>query len=424
MKIISYCIVIAVLFIQCTQSSKELDYANLSFDPDNAGLILPEGFKAILVTDTTGRARHIDVNDNGDIYISLRRNTGPGGIVALRDEDGDGIADTKQYFGDLQGTGIEIHDGYLYFSSDTSVHRVKLDAGLVPSGEPETIVSGFIIQRQHAVKPFTFDNNGKMYVNVGAPSNACQEEDRKLGSPGQDPCPLLERQAGIWQFDADRTGQTQVEDGFRYATGLRNCVAINWNSSVNKLYVVQHGRDMLHNWYPDVYTEEVPAEEFFLVNEGSNFGWPYCFYNSLKEQKLLNPEYGGDGEKQGKCEEMDGPIMTFPAHYAPNDLLFYTGNQFPDKYKNGAFIAFHGSWNRDSDNRQQGYNVVFVPFEGNLPSGEWEIFADGFEGPEDVASPGDALHRPVGLAVGPDGSLYISDSVKGAVYRIVYTGKT
>ncbi len=420
MKYLPSLLALIIVFIQCTPEQE--DYSHLAFDPDNAGLTLPEGFKAVLVTDTTGRARHIAVNENGDIYINLRRNTGSGGLVALRDDDGDGVADVKEYFGDLQGTGIEIHNGYLYFSSDTSVHRYKLDGGLVPSGEPETIVSGFINQRQHAVKPFAFDGEDKMYVNVGAPSNACQEEDRKKGSPGQDPCPLLERQGGIWQFDADRLGQTQVDDGIRYATGLRNCVAINWNSAVSKLYVVQHGRDMLHNWYPEIYSEEVPAEEFFLVNEGSDFGYPYCFYDQLKEKKVLNPEYGGDGEITGKCDEMEGPIMAFPGHYAPNDLLFYTSNQFPEKYRDGAFIAFHGSWNREAETKQQGYNVVFVPFEGDQPSGDWEVFADGFEGPEDVETPAKAEHRPVGLAIGPDGSMYISDSSKGAIYRIVYTG--
>ncbi len=432
MKQLLYAILMAALISGCQDKADESeqvdetsDVQQLTFATDNAGLTLPEGFKAVLVTDTTGRARHIAVNDNGDIYLNLRKRTDKGGLVALRDNDGNGIADETAYFGDLEGTGIEIYNGYLYFSSDTSVHRYKLNPDLlVPDGDPETIVTGFIYQTQHAVKPFTFDKAGNMYVNVGAPSNACQEEDRKKGSLGQDPCPLLDRQGGIWQFDAGKTGQTQVDNGHRYATGLRNCVAINWNPVSDHLYVVQHGRDMLHNWWPETYTEEVPAEEFFLVNDGSDFGWPYCFYDQLKEKKVLNPEYGGDGEEQGRCAEMEGPIMTFPGHYAPNDLLFYTGDQFPDKYRKGAFVAFHGSWNRESDNLQQGYNVVFIPFEGDKPSGNWEVFADGFEGPEDVAAPSQALHRPVGLAVGPDGSLYISDSQKGAVYRIVYTGKS
>ena len=432
MKRILFVNFMIVLFFGCQEKSslseqddKTADVPSLAFATDNAGLTLPKGFQAVLVTDTIGRARHIAVNDNGDIYINLRRLTDKGGLVALRDNDGDGIADEKEYFGNLKGTGMEIYNGYLYFSSDTSVHRYKLNPDqLVPDGEPEAIVTGFIYQTQHAAKPFTFDKAGKMYVNVGAPSNACQEEDRQKESSGMDPCPLLERQGGIWQFDAERRGQTQVDDGLRYATGLRHCVAISWNPVSDHLYVVQHGRDMMHNWWPETYTEEVPAEEFFLVNNGSDFGWPYCFYDQLKGKKVLNPEFGGDGEKQGRCAEKEGPIMAFPGHYAPNDLLFYTGDQFPDKYRHGAFIAFHGSWNREADHRQQGYHVVFVPFDGDNPSGDWEVFADGFEGPENVASPGDALHRPTGLAVGPDGSLYITDSVKGAVYRIVYTGKS
>jgi len=424
---------LAILFTGCvtlfactsTDTDQEEPEIAFAFSDDNEGLTLPEDFQVVLVTDTTGRGRHLTINENGDIYQRLRILTDVGGIVALRDTDGDGKADIKEYFGDLPGTGIEIYKGYLYFSSDTSIHRYHLDQqNLVPQSDYETLVTGFVQERAHAVKPFTFDGNGNMYVNVGAPSNACQEEDRKLGSPGMDPCPLLERYGGIWQFDAERIGQTQIDDGHRYATGLRNSVALNWNLVTNKLYVVQHGRDMLHNWWPDVYTEEVPAEEFFLVNDGSDFGWPYCFYDQLKEKKVLNPEYGGDGEEEGRCAEKEGPILAFPGHFAPNDIIFYTGDQFPEKYRNGAFIAFHGSWNRGPDTNQQGFNIVFVPFTGDRPSGEWEVFADGFEGPEDVATDREALHRPTGLALGPDGSLFISDSVKGAIYRIVYTGET
>jgi len=114
--------------------------------------------------------------------------------------------------------------------------------------------------------------------------------------------------------------------------------------------------------------------------------------------------------------------MSFPAHTAPNDLLFYTGDQFPERYRNGAFIAFHGSWNR-APLQQEGYYVIFVPMKDGLPSGDWEVFADGFSGLETVMNPGDAEHRPVGLALGPDGSLYISDSRMGTVWRVLYTGE-
>jgi len=157
-----------------------------------------------------------------------------------------------------------------------------------------------------------------------------------------------------------------------------------------------------------------------LVREGSNFGWPYCYYDGMQRKKVLAPEYGGDGRKIERCSATDDPIMAFPAHYAPNDVLFYTGNMFPEKYKNGAFIAFHGSWNR-APLPQQGFNIVFVPFKGLFPSGPWEVFATGFAGVETVLNTGDAKHRPCGLAQGPDGSLYIADDVKGRIYRIIYT---
>src|SRR5690606_41546588 len=128
----------------------------------------------------------------------------------------------------------------------------------------------------------------------------------------------------------------------------------------------------------DLYTvkdnAELPAEEFLLVKKGSNFGWPYCYYDGKQQKKILAPEYGGDTKTQGRCEGVDKPIMAFPAHLAPNALLFYTGNQFPEKYKNGAFIAFHGSWNRAPE-PQAGFFVVFVPMKDGEPNGEWEVFA-------------------------------------------------
>jgi glucose/arabinose dehydrogenase len=397
---------------------------NLNNKLTNDGLTLPKDFKVIVVAESTGEGRHIVVNSNGDIYISLNHLKNKKGIVALRDTNGDGKADIIQYFGEFSGTGIGIHNGYLYFGSDTILVRYKLHPGqLLPDPTYEIIAGGFLQTHQHEAKPFTFDNDGNVYINFGAPSNACQANDRTPGSPGQDPCPLLERAGGIWRFKAEKTGQDQVKDGYRYATGLRNCVALHWNYSTNSLYVVQHGRDQLHEFWPDYYTEDdgvnLPAEEFFLLKDGSDCGWPYCYYDNAKDMKLLAPEYGGDHIKQGRCETKTKPIMAFPAHYAPNDLLFYSGNQFPAKYKNGAFIAFHGSWNR-SPQEQKGYNIVFVPFNGELPSGNWEVFADGFAETNVIKSPRDAKHRPCGIAQGPDGSLYIVEDRDGKIWRIMY----
>jgi glucose/arabinose dehydrogenase len=165
---------------------------------------------------------------------------------------------------------------------------------------------------------------------------------------------------------------------------------------------------------------EKPAEEFVLIGQGSDFGWPYCYYDPASDTKVLAPEYGGDGREVGRCAEKDDPLIAFPAHWAPNGLHFYRGDQFPAEYNGGAFIAFHGSWNR-APMPQGGYNVVFAPFEGNEPTGEWSVFADGFAGSD--VSPRGAAHRPVGIAEGPDGSLYVSDDAGGRIYRILYVGR-
>ncbi|MEM7367634.1 MAG: PQQ-dependent sugar dehydrogenase [Bacteroidota bacterium] len=398
----------------------------LTSDADNGTLNLPDGFGAIVVADTIGRARHIAVRDNGDIYVKLRKLQNGHGILALRDTDGDGRIDQTDGFGEFTGTGIAIHDGYLYATSDSSVYRYELVEGqLLPKLPGQLMVGGFPIQGQHAAKPLTFDGMDNMYVNIGAPSNACQEEMRTKGSPGLDPCPQLDRQAGIWRFSASQPGQTQIADGHRYATGIRNAMALDWNAEVNSLFVVQHGRDDLDRLFPEHFTTEerleLPAEEFLQVSDGDDFGWPYCYFDGFTDKKTLAPEYGGDGEKQGRCEGMKAPIESFPAHLAPNDLLFYNGDMFPEKYKKGAFIAFHGSWNR-APAEQQGYFVVFVPLLNGIPSGEWEVFASGFPNLEEVKSPRDAVYRPTGLAQGPDGSLYITDSVKGRIWRVVYDG--
>jgi glucose/arabinose dehydrogenase len=188
---------------------------------------------------------------------------------------------------------------------------------------------------------------------------------------------------------------------------------------------MQHGRDQL-NMFPEIFSDQqsadLPAEEMFEVKKGSDFGWPYCYYDPKQNKKMLAPEYGGDGKKQGRCEGVDQPVMAFPAHLAPNALLFYTGNQFPAKYREGAFIAFHGSWNR-APLPQKGFFVAFVPFKNGKPSGDWEIFADGFAGKETINSTRDAEYRPCGLAQGPDGAIYVSDDSKGTIWKIAYQGK-
>ena len=409
-----------LMLLSCSQDHKNTFLA----DSDNGGLNLPDGFSALVVANELGNGRHITVNDNGDVYVSLRRHNDNKGIVCLRDTTGDGKADVIEYTGEHTGTGIKLHKGFLYFGSDTAIVRYPMTEGnLLPGNNWQMIARGFPNERQHEAKPMAFDGKGNMYVNVGAPSNACMEQSRTKGSLGMDPCPLLEYSGGTWKFKDDVLDQDQMSDGVRYVTGIRNGMANFWNTAVDELYVVQHGRDQLDQFFPELFDSkdnaELPAEEFFLATEGSDFGWPYCYYDQFQEKKVLSPEYGGDGEIQERCETKSDPIMAFPGHLAPNDLLFYTGEMFPEKYKNGAFIAFHGSWNRAPE-PQMGYFVAFIPFDGSLPSGDWEIFADGFAGTETIMSTRDAEHRPCGLAQGPDGSLYVVDSIEGKIWRIFY----
>jgi len=400
----------------------------------NDGLKLPRNFEVIVVADSLGSARHIAINTNGDIYVKLRRSYLQGSNVALRDTNGDGKADIIKFFGVYEdnynyGTAMRINNGYLYYSSSEQIFRSKLIPGqLLPDKNVELILTDDFkkdpMGHSHTAKPLTFDDAGNMYVPFGSPSDVCQLRDRVPGQMGQDPCPQLAEHAGVWVFNPNIPNQT-IKNGKRYATGIRSAVAINWNNLDSQLYLVQHGRDDLYRSWPELYSRWqsalLPAEEFLRIKEGSDAGWPYYYYDQIQKKKLLNPEYGGDGKKVGKGDQYLQPIIGFPGHFAPNDILFYTGNQFPDHYKNGAFIAFHGSTIR-APYSQGGYFVAFIPFINGKFSEKWEVFVDGFSGDDALLSTSDATYRPMGLAQGPDGSLFISDSQKGRIWQIKFKG--
>lgn len=405
-------------------------------DADNGGLFLPDGFGALVVADSVGPSRHIAVNDNGDIYVKLRITTGNlfdyvAGNLALRDTNKDGKADIFQRFGNYPndgsfGTEMRIHKGYLYYSTERVVYRQKLTPSrLIPESQPETIFVDHHPLQWHNAKSLAFDDHGGMYITFSAPTNVCEDWNTVTGNAvadvkGEFPCQQLKDQAGIWRFDEGRLWQSQ-SNGQRFATGLRSVVAISWNAADSSLYAMQHGRDYLYGHAPQYYTPwqnaVLPAEEFVKIRQGDDFGWPYSYYDHFRKKRILAPEYGGDGVKQ--ATEYANPIMGLPAHWAPNDLLFYKGNQFPARYKSGAFIAFHGSTNR-APYPQAGYIVAFIPFENGKPIDKWEVFADGFAGIDTIVSMSNAKYRPMGLAEGPDGSLYISESKNGKIWRILF----
>jgi glucose/arabinose dehydrogenase/cytochrome c5 len=430
---------VSILLAQArNQSNRAAEAATQACPSDDTGLKLPAGFCATVFADGVGHARHMVVAPSGVLYVNTwsgryygndTPHTG-GFLVALQDKSGAGKADVIQRFGEtLQsgaagGTGIGIYKGSIYAEVNDRIVRYSLPSGFVPNGSAETIVSGLPLGGDHPMHPFIINAEGSMYVDVASASNSCQLKNRTLKSPGANPCTELETRGGIWNYDANKTNQKFATTD-RYATGIRNGEGFAIDSD-GRVFVTQHGRDQLHANWPDLYKPDqeatLPAEEVLLLKAKGDYGWPECYYDPFVEKLVLAPEYGGDGGKTiGECANKIAPAAVFPAHWAPNAMVRYDKKQFPARYREGVFIAFHGSWNR-APYPQGGYNVVFQPLAGDRASGQCEIFADGFAGA--VKSPARAEHRPSGLAVGPDGSLYVSDDVRGRIYRIVYHGGT
>jgi glucose/arabinose dehydrogenase len=404
--------------------------------PAAGGVTFPDGFTGTVFADSLGAVRHAATAPNGDLYLNTwrspydtTRQAPPGGfVVALRDSNGDGKADIIRRFGPTSesgskgGTGIAFYRGAVYVEADSSILRYRLAGDeLAPTGAPDTIVTGLTTEGGHPMHPIAIDSSGNLFVNLGSDTNACQVKDRTPESRGQQPCRELAVRAGIWRFSAERTGQ-RFTPRARYATGIRNADGLAADAG-GAFYATQHGRDQLAENWPKLFdwkqSARLPAEELLRVEEGGDYGWPYCYYDPERRARVLAPEYGGDGKEVGECARKGEPAAVFPAHWAPNALAFYTGTAFPEKYRGGAFIAFHGSWNRAPE-PQEGYNVVFQPMTAGKASGDFEVFADGFAG--DRKQPGSARHRPAGLAVSPDGALYITDDQRGTVWRVGYRG--
>ncbi|MFA5956584.1 sorbosone dehydrogenase family protein [Hyphomicrobium sp.] len=389
----------------------------------NAGLTLPKGFCATVFADDLGAPRHLAVAPDGTLYANNRRRGGGPSLLALKDTKGEGRADVMETFGPPGGggTGIGIYKNWLFVEIGDEIVRYELKPGdVTPKGQPQAVVSKLPIDGDHSSRPFAINAKGDLFVDLGSATNSCQQDNRAKESPGINPCVELETRAGIWRFDANKTGQV-FSAAERFATGLRNAEGIDFDVE-GRVFATQHGRDQLYeNWtklYSSEQGSELPAEVLVEAREGGDYGWPYCYYDGFQQKLVLAPEYGGDGGKTvGRCADKLPPVAAFPGHWAPNDLKIYNAKQFPETYQGGAFIAFHGSWNRSSGG-QQGYNVVFQPLKDGKASGPYIVFADGFRNGDGTS----AEHRPTGLAVGPDGALYVADDAAGRIWRIVYKG--
>ena len=373
-------------------------------------LQLPPGFTATVIAEGMGAPRHIAITRQGGVYLKLARLKDGKGIIYLR-PDKNGKFIQQAAFGDYPGTGICIKGNFLYASSNEDVFRYPLDKNgeVLHADNPDKIITGLVNRKIDNSKSIVADNNNHIYVNAGSYINSCLLDPQSKKAPN--PCPLLDSVGGIWQFSANKLNQ-QYKDAVHYATGLKNVVGLDWNAATNSLFVMHHGRGDLDGLYPQLYTREqgsfLPAETMYEIKKGADAGWPYEYYDPFLHKRILAPEYGGDGKKPSTHKSIE-PAMAFPAHLGPNAILFYTGNLFPARYRNGAFIAFHSK----SPELQKGYLVAFVPFKNGKPSGKWEIFADNFLINKDQ-------HKPCGLAQAPDGAIFITDDSNGSVYRIAY----
>ncbi len=339
---------------------------------------VPEGFSAGIYAEGIRNARFLRFTSNGDLLVSSPRQ---GTIFLLeRDADGDGRSDGMRPLveGLNRPHGMDIRDGWLYVGETDRVRRVQFDAGARQvAGELETIVDGLPTGGNHWTRTVRFGPDGLLYVAIGSSCNVCIEEDR--------------RRAAIVRYRPDGSGEEI------FASGLRNAVGFDWHPGTGELYATDNGRDLLG--------DDFPPCELDLVVRGGFYGWPYANGDNVED-----PDFGaGQGER---IRTSIPPVHGFGAHSAPLGMTFYEGSAFPDRYRGAAFAALHGSWNRT---RKSGYKVVLLEWtaDGGIRESD---FLTGLELEEDV------IGRPVDVADGPDGALYVSDDYAGAVYRIAYTG--
>ena len=371
--LIVVCIITLYVWVQ-----RNTNFAGWQGEGIVADVQVPDGFQVNVFAGGLNGPRFIAVGPDGTLYAADRGNNR---IVALPDWDNDHEADEIQVFAEglNRPHSLVYHEGAWYVGVPSGVVRLVDEDGDGTADSQTEIISDYPTSGAHTTRTVTFLPDGRMVVSIGSSCNVCEEEDP--------------RRAGVVVYD-DATGANEQI----FATGLRNAVGLTVHPETGELWATNNGRDLLG--------DDLPPETVYLVQEGANYGWPFCHNGWLED-----PDMGFEGS----CEGIPTPEVEMQAHSAPLGLAFYTGHTFPAEYQGDLFVAFHGSWNRTE---LTGYKVVHIPFANGQVAGELTDFAWGWL---DMATD-EVYGRPVGLAVGPDGALYVSDDKGGFIYRISYVG--
>ncbi len=340
------------------------------------GLTVPPGFAIQVYASGLPGARSLALSPNGTLFVGTRDE---GKVYAVVDRDGDLSADRSYVIasGLRMPNGVAFRDGDLYVAEIGRVLRFPgIEDSLVAPPKPSVVTDAYPEDGHHGWKFIAFGPDGALYVPVGAPCNVCRPDQAIYAS--------------ITRLDP-AGGQPEI-----YASGVRNTVGFDWHPQSGALWFTDNGRDWLGENRP-------PDELNHAPRAGLHFGFPFCH-----GRDLADPEFG----ELRPCSAFTPPALELGPHVAALGMRFYTGEQFPARYRGGIFIAEHGSWNRRVP---IGYRVTFVPMRDNQPQG-YEVFAEGW------LHDGLAVGRPVDVLVMPDGSLLVSDDAGGRVYRIAYEG--
>lgn len=341
-------------------------------------LKLPAGFAISIYADKVVNARSLALGKNGIVYVGTRQQ---GSVYALKDADGDGYAEQKYVLASqlYMPNGVAYKDGDLYVAEVDKIIRFNnIDERLSNPPKPQIVYAGFPSDKHHGWKYLAFGKDNRLYTAVGAPCNSCLPKSAIYSS--------------LTRLNTDGSGFEII------ARGIRSSVGFAWHPVSHQLFFSDNGRDHLGDDLP-------PDELNKWSSKGQHFGYPFCHAGDIPDPEL------GD---QQQCQQFIAPAWKFKAHLAPLGLHFYTGDHFPQHYKNQLLVAQHGSWNRS---KAHGYRIVLVLFEKQQPVAE-KVFISGW-----LTKDGRVLGRPVAMLQIADGSLLISDDTLDVIYRVTYTAK-